>query len=84
VSQDIDSTAILEWNITTASIHDSTVVIERIDSVRDHEYILMDAAYDSSEIYDYVMENTHALPVIDTNKEEALFPIIWHSTGSRE
>ena len=44
----------------------------------------MDAPYDSSEIYDYVMENTHALPVIDTNKEEALFPIIWHSTGSRE
>ena len=86
VSQDIDSTAFLEWNITTASIHDSTVVIERIDSVRDqdHEYILMDAAYDSSEIYDYVMENTHAPPVIDTNKEEALFPIIWHSTGSRE
>ena len=50
MSQDIDSTAILEWNMTTASIHDSTLVIEMIDSIRDHEYILMDAAYDSSEI----------------------------------
>ena len=74
VSQDIDSTAILEWNITTASIHDSKVAIEMIDSVRYHEYILMDAAYDSSEIYDYVMENTHALPVIDTNKRRGIVP----------
>ena len=74
VSQDIDSTAILEWNITTASIHDSTVAMEMIDSVRDHEYILMDAAYDSSHIYDYVFENTHALPVIDTNKRRGIVP----------
>ena len=37
VSQDIDSTAILEWNITTASIHDSKVAIEMIDSLQYYE-----------------------------------------------
>ena len=66
MSQDIDSTAILEWNITTASIHDSKVAIEMIDSVRYNEYILMDATYD------YVMENTHALPVLETNKRRGI------------
>ena len=32
----------------------------------------MDASYDSSYIYDYVFENTHALPVIDTNKRRGI------------
>ena len=59
-------------NITTASIHDITVAIEMIDSLRDHEYILRDTAYDSSHIYDYVFENTHALPVTDTNKRRGI------------
>ncbi|WP_443367647.1 transposase [Cuniculiplasma sp. SKW4] len=72
VSQDTDSTAILEWNITTASIHYITVTIEMIDSVRHHEYIIMDAAYDSSHIYGYVFENTHALLVIDKNKRRGI------------
>ena len=43
-----------------------------IDSVRDHEYILIDAAYDSSHIYDYVFENTHSIPAIDTNKRKGI------------
>ena len=43
-----------------------------IDSLRDHEYILRDTAYDSSHIYDYVFENTHALPVTDTNKRRGI------------
>ena len=72
VAQDIDSTAAVEWRMTTASIHDSTVAREMIDAVRGHGYILMDAAYDSSEIYDYVMENTHAIPVIDTNRRKGI------------
>ena len=42
------------------------------DSVRDHEYILMDAAYDSSHIYDYGFKNKHALPVLDTNKRRGI------------
>ena len=58
--------------MTTASIHESTVAREMIDAVHGHEYIPMDAAYDSSEIYDYVMENTHAIPVIDTNKRRGI------------
>ena len=32
----------------------------------------MDAAYDSSSIYDYIMENTHAIPVIDTNRRRGI------------
>ena len=28
----------------------------------------MDTAYDSSDIYDYIFENTHAIPVIDKNR----------------
>ena len=58
--------------MTTASIHDSTVTCGIIDAVRDHEYILMDAAYDSSDIYYYVMENTHAIPFIDTNRRRGI------------
>ena len=37
-----------------------------IDSVRDFKYILMDAAYD------YIFENTHALPVIHTNRRRGI------------
>ncbi len=74
VEQDIDSTAAVEWKITTASIHDSTVAQEMIDSVRGHEYILMDAAYDSAGIYDYIMDNTHAIPIIDTNRRRGIVP----------
>ena len=37
-------------------------------------YILADSAYDASDIYDYVFENTHALPIIDTNKRRRIIP----------
>ena len=43
-----------------------------IDSVRDFRYILMDAAYDSSDIYDYIFENTHSIAVIDTNRRRGI------------
>ena len=32
----------------------------------------MNTAYDSSDIYDYIFENTHAMPVIDTNKRRGI------------
>jgi len=32
----------------------------------------MEPVYDSSHIYDYVFENRHALPVIDTNKRKCI------------
>ena len=48
------------------------MAFEMIDSVRDYNYILMDAAYDSSDIYDYIFENTHAVPVIDTNRRRGI------------
>jgi hypothetical protein len=69
---DTDSLSIQEWKITTASVYDKNIAFEMIDSVRDYNYILMDAAYDSSDIYDYIFENTHAVPVIDTNKRRGI------------
>ena len=65
---DTDSLSIQEWKVTTASVYDKNIAFEMIDSIRNYNYILMDAAYDSSDIYDYIFENTHAIPVIDTNR----------------
>ena len=48
------------------------MAVEMIDSVRNYNYILMDAEYDSSDIYDYIYENTHAMPVIDTNRRRGI------------
>jgi hypothetical protein len=50
------------------------VAQEIIDSVRGHEYILMDGAYDSSDIYDYITDNTNANPVIDTIRRRGIVP----------
>ena len=50
ISLDIDSTAIVEWKTTTASLHDKNVAFPLIDSIRDYCYVMMDAAYDSSDI----------------------------------
>ena len=69
---DADSLSIQEWKITTASVYDRNIAFEMIDSVRNYNYILMDAAYDSSDIYDYIFENTHAMPVIDTNRRRGI------------
>ena len=71
-SIDTDSLSIQEWKVTTASVYDKNMASEMIDSVRDYNYILMDAAYDSSDIYDYIFENTHAVPVIDTNRRRGI------------
>jgi len=72
VSMDIDSLIISEWIITRGNIHDSKASHHLIDSVRDFQYILADSAYDSAEIYDYIFENTHSLPVIDTNRRRGI------------
>ncbi len=71
-SIDIDSLSIVDYKITTASVYDKNIAFDMIDSVRNYNYILMDAAYDSSDIYDYIFENTHAIPVIDTNKRRGI------------
>ena len=71
-SIDTDSLSIQEWKITTASIYDKNIAFEMIDSARNYNYILMDAAYDSSDIYYYIFENTHAIPVIDTNRRRGI------------
>ncbi len=72
MSIDVDSLLISEWILTKGNIHDSSVAHEMIDSVRNYRYILADSAYDTSEIYDYIFENAHALPVIDTNRRRGI------------
>ena len=64
---DVDSFMIREWKITRGNMHDSMASHDFIDSIRDFIHILADSAYDTSETYDYVFENTHAIPVIVTN-----------------
>ncbi|WMT55540.1 MULTISPECIES: transposase [Acidiplasma] len=71
-SIDTDSLSVMEWKMTTASVYDKNMAFEMIDSVRNYNYILMDAAYDSSDIYDYIFENTHSIPVIDTNRRRGI------------
>ena len=51
---------------------DENIAFEMLDSVRDSRYTLMEAEYDFSDIYDYIFENTHALPVIDTNRRRGI------------
>ena len=72
ISLDIDSTAIVEWEVTAASLYDKSTAFPLIDSVRDYSYVMMDAAYDSSDIYEYVYENTQCTPLIDTNKRRGI------------
>ena len=43
-----------------------------VDSVRNFSDILGDSAYDTSDIYDYVFENTHSLPIIGTNRRRGI------------
>jgi hypothetical protein len=69
---DVDSFLIMEWFVTRGNIHDSRVSGDMIDSVRNFSHIPADAAYDTSNTYDYVFENTHALPVIDANKGKGI------------
>jgi len=65
---DVDSLIIMEWMITKANLYDSHVSHDMIESIESFSYILADSAYDTLNICDYVFENTHALPIIDTNK----------------
>ena len=74
VAMDVDSLIIMEWTVTKRNLHDSRVSHDLIDSVRNFSYILADSAYDTSDIYDYVFENTHSIPVIDTNGRRDIRP----------
>ncbi len=58
--------------MTTTSVYDKNIAFEMIDSVRNYNYILMNAAYDSSDIYNYIFGNTHAIPVINTNRRRGI------------
>jgi IS4 transposase len=62
----------VEWEKTTASHHDKNVAFLLIDSIRDYCYVMMDAAYDSSDIYEYIFENSKCSPVIDTNRRRGI------------
>ena len=45
-----------------------------VDSVRNFSDILADSAYGTPGISGYVFENTHAIPVICTNKRRGIVP----------
>ena len=75
---DIDSLLIMEWLVTRGNMHDSPVSQDMVDSVRYFSYILADSAYDASDIYGYVFENTHAFPIIDTNTYIRLSYVIFY------
>ena len=63
------------WLKTTkGNLHDSHVSHDMVDSVRNFSYILADSAYDASDIYNYVFENNHAIPVIGTKKRRGIIP----------
>jgi len=62
----------VEWETTIASFHDKNVAFPLIDSLRDYCYVMADAAYDSSDIYEYIFENSKCSPVIDTNKRRGI------------
>jgi hypothetical protein len=74
MSLNIDSLLIMDWLVTKGNMHDSRVSHDMVDSVRNFSYILADSAYDTSDIYDYVFENTHSIPVIDTNRRRGIIP----------
>ena len=69
---DVDSLLIKEWPITGGNMHDSSVTPGMVDSTRTYSYVLADSAYDTSEIYDYIFENAHSLPMIDTNRRRRI------------
>ena len=71
---DVDSLLTMEWLVTKGNLHDSHVSHDMINSIRDFSYILADSAYDASDIYYYVFENTHALLIIDTNIRRRIIP----------
>ena len=74
ISLDINSLLIMEWIVSNGNVYDSKVSHDLVGSVRNFSYILADSVYDTSGIYDYVYENTHSIPVIDTNKRIGIVP----------
>ena len=47
---------------------------DMVDFVRNFSYILTNSDYDATDTYDYVFENTHSIPVIDTNRRRGIVP----------
>ncbi len=74
ISMDAVSLIIMERTVKKGNLHDSMASLGLIDSVRNFSYILADSAYDTTGIYDYIFENTHSIPVIDTNKRRGIVP----------
>ena len=48
------------------------MAFQMIDSVKNYNHILTDSVYDFSDMYDYIVENTYPIPVIDTNKRRGI------------
>lgn len=58
----------MEWETTIACLNDKNIAFPLIDSFSDHSYVMMNAAYDSSDIYEFIFDNTQCSPVIDSNR----------------
>jgi len=70
ISCDTETSMALKYSFATAKEHDSTHFKDLTDSVSRSEYILLDSAYDSEEIYNMILEKTSAIPVIDIKLEK--------------
>ena len=49
-------------------MNDKNIAFPLIDSVRDYSHVMMDAAYDSS----YIFNNTQCSPIVDTNRRSRI------------
>lgn len=67
---DVKNRLILNWIVTTASIHDSALAKIQIDRISGYKYFLADSSYDSGVIYSYLLSCSTMIPVIDTNKRK--------------
>ena len=67
ISCDSESSMVLKYSFSTAKDHDSTHFKDVLDSLKSSSYILLDKAYDSDKIYNLILNNTSAIPVIDVN-----------------
>jgi len=59
----------VEWETTTAYLHDKNVAYPLIDSIRDYCYVMIDAAYDSSDIMNTYLKIQNVLLLLTPIEE---------------
>ena len=56
--------------VKAASPFDQNTAFLLMDSLGEHEHVMIDATYDSSDINDYEFKSTKSFLVIDPKREE--------------